>query len=91
MGSISPLLIVSTGGTAAGLIVADPPLKILVWEAGLHTEDSHVCGHTQPALYFSHLAPTSKTDIQCWKSSQRDQRSSVDRFVWACVGYGFRV
>ncbi|KIM84345.1 alcohol oxidase [Piloderma croceum F 1598] len=57
-------LIFAGGGAAACLIAgrlstADPLLKILVLEAGLHTKD--LPAHTQPARYFSHLAPTSKT------------------------------
>jgi len=61
---ISLLLIAFTGGTAGCLIacrlsMADPSLKILVLEAGLHTKN--LDAHTQPARYLSHLAPTSKT------------------------------
>jgi len=56
--------VIISGGAAACLIAgrlstADPSLKILVLEAGLHTKD--LPAHTQPARYISHLAPTSKT------------------------------
>uniref|UniRef100_A0A0W0FAC3 Alcohol oxidase-like protein n=1 Tax=Moniliophthora roreri TaxID=221103 RepID=A0A0W0FAC3_MONRR len=45
---------------AAGrLAAADPNLKILILEAGEHTKG--LDAHVQPARYFSHLAPTSKT------------------------------
>ncbi|KAF7968256.1 hypothetical protein HWV62_31089, partial [Athelia sp. TMB] len=57
-------IIFAGGGTAGCLIAsrlatADPSLKILVLEGGMHTKD--LPAHTQPARYFSHLAPTSTT------------------------------
>ncbi|KIJ66955.1 GMC oxidoreductase [Hydnomerulius pinastri MD-312] len=57
-------VIFAGGGAAACLAAgrladADPTLKILVLEQGLHTRN--IDAHTQPARYFSHLAPTSKT------------------------------
>ena len=52
------------GGTTACLVAsrladADPKLKILIVEAGPHTEEN--LSHTQPARYLHHLAPDSKT------------------------------
>ncbi|THG94131.1 hypothetical protein EW026_g7277, partial [Hermanssonia centrifuga] len=57
-------VIFAGGGTSSCLIAgrladADPSLKILIVEAGPHTQDD--LAHTQPARYLSHLAPTSKT------------------------------
>lgn len=52
------------GGTTACVIAgrlaaADAALKILVLETGPHTQNKPE--HIQPARFFSHLAPTSKT------------------------------
>lgn len=52
------------GGTSACLIAgrladADPKLKILIVEAGPHTEND--LAHIQPARYLSHISPTSTT------------------------------
>lgn len=52
------------GGTTSCLIAgrladADPTLKILILEAGPHTQDN--LAHTQPARYLHHLAPNSQT------------------------------
>lgn len=44
---------------ASRLADADPSLKILIVEAGPHTEDD--LAHIQPARYLSHLSPTSTT------------------------------
>ncbi|KAI0337223.1 alcohol oxidase [Trametopsis cervina] len=57
-------LIFAGGGTTACLVAsrladADPTLKILVIEAGPHTEDD--LAHIQPARYLSHLRPDSST------------------------------
>ncbi|EKM55565.1 uncharacterized protein PHACADRAFT_121157 [Phanerochaete carnosa HHB-10118-sp] len=57
-------VIFAGGGTAACLTAsrladADPALRILIVEAGGHTQDD--LAHIQPARYLSHLAPTSKT------------------------------
>ncbi|KAH7926098.1 alcohol oxidase [Leucogyrophana mollusca] len=57
-------IIFAGGGAAACLAAgrladADSSLKILVLEQGLHTRN--IDAHTQPARYFSHLKPTSKT------------------------------
>lgn len=54
----------STGGTSSCLIAsrladADPTLRILVVEAGPHTQEN--LAHVQPARYLHHLAPDSKT------------------------------
>ncbi|KAJ6624000.1 GMC oxidoreductase-domain-containing protein [Mycena sp. CBHHK59/15] len=57
--------IIFAGGGSSGCLIAgrlaaaDPSLKILVLEAGEHTRG--LAAHTQPARYFSHLAPTSTT------------------------------
>ncbi|THG95460.1 hypothetical protein EW026_g6199 [Hermanssonia centrifuga] len=45
--------------TAGRLADADPSLRILIVEAGPHTQEN--LAHTQPARYLSHLAPTTKT------------------------------
>lgn len=52
------------GGTTACLVAgrlaaADPSLRILLIEAGPHTQDG--LSHIQPAQYLSHLVPGSKT------------------------------
>ncbi|KAJ7649961.1 GMC oxidoreductase-domain-containing protein [Roridomyces roridus] len=57
-------IILAGGGTSGCLIAgrlaaADPALRILILEAGEHTRG--LAAHTQPARYFSHLAPTSST------------------------------
>ncbi|KAJ7761999.1 GMC oxidoreductase-domain-containing protein [Mycena maculata] len=57
--------IIFAGGGASGCLIAgrlaaaDPSLRILIVEAGEHTRG--LPAHTQPARYFSHLAPTSTT------------------------------
>ncbi|KAI0337230.1 alcohol oxidase [Trametopsis cervina] len=57
-------IIFAGGGTAACLTAgrladADPTLRILIIEAGPHTEDN--LAHIQPARYLSHLLPNSST------------------------------
>ncbi|KAJ7455242.1 GMC oxidoreductase-domain-containing protein [Mycena galericulata] len=57
-------VIFAGGGTSGCLIAgrlaaAEPSLRILILEAGEHTRG--LPAHTQPARYFSHLAPTSTT------------------------------
>ncbi|KIK65269.1 hypothetical protein GYMLUDRAFT_39626 [Collybiopsis luxurians FD-317 M1] len=57
-------LVFGGGGAAACLIAgrlaaANPALRILILEAGEHTKD--LDAHVQPARYFNHLAPTSRT------------------------------
>ncbi|KDQ20446.1 hypothetical protein BOTBODRAFT_626187 [Botryobasidium botryosum FD-172 SS1] len=50
----------AAGGFAAGrLAAADPSLKILIVEAGLHTRDD--LAHVQPVQFLSHLRPDSTT------------------------------
>ncbi|KAJ7096512.1 glucose-methanol-choline oxidoreductase, partial [Mycena belliarum] len=44
---------------AGRLAAADPSLRILILEAGEHTQG--LAAHTQPARYHSHLGPTSTT------------------------------
>ncbi|KAH8103817.1 alcohol oxidase-like protein [Cristinia sonorae] len=45
--------------TAGRLAAADPSLRILIVEAGPHTQEDPA--HVQPARYLSHLVPGSKT------------------------------
>ncbi|KAI0790978.1 GMC oxidoreductase-domain-containing protein [Abortiporus biennis] len=57
-------IIFAGGGTTACIVAgrlaaADPSLKILVVEAGPHTQN--VLFHTQPARYLNHLLPDSRT------------------------------
>ncbi|KAK7688538.1 hypothetical protein QCA50_008076 [Cerrena zonata] len=57
-------LIFAGGGTAACVIVGrlltvKPDLRILVVEAGPHTQDD--LAHTQPARFINHLQPDSQT------------------------------
>ncbi|KAI0089825.1 alcohol oxidase-like protein [Irpex rosettiformis] len=57
-------VIFAGGGTSACLIAgrladADPNLKILIVEAGPHTEND--LAHTQPARYLNHISPTTTT------------------------------
>ncbi|KAH8102677.1 alcohol oxidase [Cristinia sonorae] len=45
--------------TAGRLAAADPSLKILIVEAGPHTQED--LAHVQPARFLSHMVPGSKT------------------------------
>ncbi|KAJ6520923.1 GMC oxidoreductase-domain-containing protein [Mycena vulgaris] len=57
--------IIFAGGGSSGCLIAgrlaaaDPSLRILILEAGEHTQG--LPAHTHPARYLSHLAPTSTT------------------------------
>lgn len=83
------------GGVASCVIAgrladADPALKILVVEAGPHTQDDPV--HTQPARYGSHLVPGAKTmtfHVTAPEEAMDGRRSIVP--AGHCVGGGSAV
>ncbi|KII85161.1 hypothetical protein PLICRDRAFT_116683 [Plicaturopsis crispa FD-325 SS-3] len=88
-------IVFAGGGTSACLIAgrlakADPSLKILLLEAGPHTKGLQA--HTQPARYFSHLAPTSKTvTFNVGKSAKELNGRSLVTPSGRCVGGGSSV
>ncbi|THU99672.1 alcohol oxidase [Dendrothele bispora CBS 962.96] len=88
-------IIFAGGGTAAcltagRLAAADPSLKILIVEAGEHTKDEPA--HIQPARYFSHLAPTSKTvTFNVGKASDKIGGRSLITPSGRCLGGGSSV
>ncbi|KAF8905672.1 GMC oxidoreductase-domain-containing protein, partial [Mucidula mucida] len=83
------------GGAAACVIAgrlaaADPSLKLLILEAGEHTKD--LAAHVQPARYFSHLAPTSKTvTFNVGKKSEHIGGRSLVTPSGRCLGGGSSV
>ncbi|KAI3619410.1 alcohol oxidase-like protein [Moniliophthora roreri] len=88
--------IVFAGGGAAAcvaagrLAAADPNLKILILEAGEHTKG--LDAHVQPARYFSHLAPTSKTvTFNIGKPSENIGGRSLVTPSGRCLGGGSSV
>lgn len=73
----------SAGGTAACIVAgrlaeADPALSILVIERG--QDNYNVATVTNPALFLSHLAPTSKTAI-FYKANKASQLADRDPIV----------
>ncbi|KAF5328555.1 hypothetical protein D9758_018005 [Tetrapyrgos nigripes] len=76
---------------AAGrLAAANPSLRILIIEAGEHTKN--VDAHIQPARYFSHLAPTSKTvTFNVGKPSDKIEGRSLVTPSGRCLGGGSSV
>ncbi|KAK7471925.1 hypothetical protein VKT23_000027 [Stygiomarasmius scandens] len=88
--------IIFAGGGAAAclaagrLVAADPNLKILIVEAGEHTKNLDT--HIQPARYFSHLAPTSKTvTFNVGKPSDKIGGRSLVTPSGRCLGGGSSV
>ncbi|TFK74184.1 alcohol oxidase [Pluteus cervinus] len=88
--------IIFAGGGASGCLVAgrlakaDPSLKILIVEQGEHTKDKPA--HIQPARYFSHLAPTSKTvTFNVGKPSEHVGNRSIVIPSGRCLGGGSSV
>ncbi|KAF8655059.1 hypothetical protein AX16_003260 [Volvariella volvacea WC 439] len=88
--------IIFAGGGASGCLIAgrlaaaDPSLKILIVEAGEHT--LNLPAHIQPARYFSHLAPTSKTvTFNVGKPSPHINGRSLVTPSGRCVGGGSSV
>ena len=84
-----------TGGTTAGIVVgrlaaADPSLRILILEAGPHTQDD--LAHIQPARFLTHLQPGSKTvrNVIARPSEHLDGRELAVQ-CGQCVGGGSSV
>ncbi|KAJ7237305.1 GMC oxidoreductase-domain-containing protein, partial [Mycena haematopus] len=91
--STSDFDIIFAGGGAAGCLIAgrlasaDPSLRILILEAGPHTRDLEA--HTQPAWFYSHLAPTSTTaSFHVSKPSQNLAGRSLVVPAGKCLGGG---
>lgn len=83
------------GGTTACVVVgrllsAKPDLKILVVEAGPHTQDD--LAHIQPARYISHLRPDSKT-LRFYQAKESESLGGRAMIVPAgrCIGGGSSV
>ena len=76
--------------TAGRLAAADPNLRILVLEAGPHTNG--LPDHQQPARYLTHLRPGSKTmTFHAAKPSEELAGRSVIIPCAHCVGGGSSV
>ncbi|KIY51711.1 alcohol oxidase [Fistulina hepatica ATCC 64428] len=88
-------IVFAGGGTAAcvtagRLAAADPSLKILLIESGEHTKGLDT--HSQPARYFSHLGPTSKTvTFNIGRPSEHLGGRSLVTPSGRCVGGGSSV
>ena len=75
---------------AGRLLSAQPDLRVLVVEAGPHTQDD--LAHVQPARYITHLQPNTKT-VKSYQAKESETLNGRAILVQTgrCIGGGSSV